>query len=109
MKQKQKTQNQAGREKNKNKVAFYQPLTMWYYLSPLFQIMQKKYMLYVSVYSKVLPNLDENHDYYILHDIKNEKKRKKYYPPHVHQCLFKNLYEKNTLLFSITAFFLSLH
>lgn len=28
----------------------------------------KKYMLYVSVYSKVLPNLDENHDYYILHD-----------------------------------------
>ena len=74
--------NQAGQEKQK-KWFLNKPPTMWYYLSPLFQIHAKNkstcwmYVSYSSVYSKKnLPNLDENHDYYILHD-KNDNWLKK--------------------------------
>jgi len=110
MKQKQKnTESSWTRKKQKQSGFLSASHNVILFESLISNHAKKSTCLYVSVYSKVLPNLDENHDYYILHDIKNEKKRKKYYPPHVHQCLFKNLYEKNTLLFSITAFFLSLH
>jgi len=68
--------NQAGQEKQKSGFWINHPQCdiIWVLY---FKFMQKNkstcwmYVSYSSVYSKKnLPNLDENHDYYILHDKK---------------------------------------